>query len=1054
MDSTKAFNLYTVAQMVIDSGADANFQYSKHDNNTLLHLAVEDKNLKYVKLVLEQNLNLNIRNKAGETALELALRLNHDEIVKLLNNNKNNVFSTINKKFIYELEGNFSYQQVEKITKQSQIKILRIKNCKNVKALFDKIHKKAFRKAFSKLNHLFVFIIETHESHEVDLNLETSMFNDRRPLVIQVMDRSQKSTIYYTEFDSTNIVKIEDLSEISVNEFSERFASQNCCNLPTLIQSLNSNILGNLSGDLTSAKLIKGELLHKALRSAAKYNALCLRFLKLFGFEVNLENSSLFETLKDVMNLSLMALLDLSFDVPEEKCDFEILMALIKSNNIESLKQLLMNDFNLDIETKHITTSLELGHFDCAAVLIEADSGFPAEFINSQILAEESNVKIKEVIDGRNSFHDAIKGGNIELVKGFISSSPRLKYAYDTSNKSALAVAVEAGKFEIYSLLRSRGFSAGIDKSFEAIMTQLNDKDKIRIRESNKEYFKAYENSHLFHILTKTKFSFSSENIEDLFKEIRLLYEQLNAIPEIQPILKLLENWETFQILFDRTKSHVMDMDPGSGYIYIAAENFIMNLRDIRGTFAHELAHLAMQLIYGNLCKPYEAINTEQESEFEEISQQLHKYCLEHPNDVNPIVSTVFNYPKDRWHAELIVRVPHLAAVFFDNKDELLEVKLGYCSKLFDFYMNKTMKDIENKIKLIKPQAEIQEINRTIGMLKRIQNYEFKINEAIISDYVQLTTVAKDCPLKIVNSNVPMLTLSLIYQLFRKTMYGDRLDREVIFADEESLRNQHLSKKISDLCKSAAKPHLIVKAETLDKINDFFKIQTLSGKVKLLIAFDNQDKHLELKHTWNDLDTKSQSELLQREIMFQEHPVKMEVLMPASCADINAFPLEHLISDQLKIENIKEIKSDSLLQGAYINRNFIVQRVEERQIKPSEAEESQRKGKLNRMISLDTTYDPRTVSVYLNLNELMDQAATNKIVIISDVAGMGKSTTLKEIAKFIKEKHPSHWVSIFDLKQHIDKFEKIQNSSTPKTLDEITLLCIDNHIDKNIFSSL
>jgi hypothetical protein len=76
---------------------------------------------------------------------------------------------------------------------------------------------------------------------------------------------------------------------------------------------------------------------------------------------------------------------------------------------------------------------------------------------------------------------------------------------------------------------------------------------------------------------------------------------------------------------------------------------------EVYGTLAHELCHLTMGMLYSNKCKPYRVGD-------ETLKQKLNRivmYCQEDKH-AEEIVEHVFAYPTSAWHAELIVRVPHL----------------------------------------------------------------------------------------------------------------------------------------------------------------------------------------------------------------------------------------------------------------------------------------------------------------------------------------------------------------------------------------------------------
>ncbi len=54
------------------------------DNHTLLHFSVYANNIELMNYLLKQGVNLNIKTTDGETALDIAIRRNNLNAVKLL----------------------------------------------------------------------------------------------------------------------------------------------------------------------------------------------------------------------------------------------------------------------------------------------------------------------------------------------------------------------------------------------------------------------------------------------------------------------------------------------------------------------------------------------------------------------------------------------------------------------------------------------------------------------------------------------------------------------------------------------------------------------------------------------------------------------------------------------------------------------------------------------------------------------------------------------------------------------------------------------------------
>jgi hypothetical protein len=67
-----------------------------------------------------------------------------------------------------------------------------------------------------------------------------------------------------------------------------------------------------------------------------------------------------------------------------------------------------------------------------------------------------------------------------------------------------------------------------------------------------------------------------------------------------------------------------------------------------------------------------------------------------------------------------------------------------------------------------------------------------------------------------------------------------------------------------------------------------------------------------------------------------------------------------------------------------------------------------------------------------DLDGLLEQAEHQRVMMISDKAGMGKSTVLTHLSKQIKQKIPAKWVVRFDLNDHTDALKALQQEQIDK----------------------
>jgi hypothetical protein len=174
---------------------------------------------------------------------------------------------------------------------------------------------------------------------------------------------------------------------------------------------------------------------------------------------------------------------------------------------------------------------------------------------------------------------------------------------------------------------------------------------------------------------------------------------------------------------------------------------------------------------------------------------------------------------------------------------------------------------------------------------------------------------------------------------------------------------------------------------------------------------------------FGDLTSDSQKKLLENIAKFQGSEIALNKLMSADSAIIELLPLVSLIEG-------KELEIDQPLpvSGSY-DENFIFERT----------------------LNYQCEENPTSYSAE-NFNKLMQQAQRQKVMIISDTAGMGKTTILTHLAKQVKQNFPCHWVARIDLNDHADAFEA-QNKQEIGAVEFLSqrLLKLNSPLEKELF---
>jgi hypothetical protein len=119
---------------------------------------------------------------------------------------------------------------------------------------------------------------------------------------------------------------------------------------------------------------------------------------------------------------------------------------------------------------------------------------------------------------------------------------------------------VERQQLVMYEMLKSLGFSAGIDKK--------------ALRDAIKPCFQPIDDRHVYYLLSKTKLGLKVANKVKCFEAIKEFYIKIYKNKKGKQLIEFLCGIEILEIVFDFNQTHVADMDPtmdastnGSTYI-------------------------------------------------------------------------------------------------------------------------------------------------------------------------------------------------------------------------------------------------------------------------------------------------------------------------------------------------------------------------------------------------------------------------------------------------------------------------------------------------------
>jgi len=447
---------------------------------------------------------------------------------------------------------------------------------------------------------LFIFIIEaTNLGFNADQQQDFSnkftkiqekllKFSATRPLILQLTSEDENvSKIYYKDETSQfNVIdqqhNKEDFEEI------ENFSSFMCLFLNDKIHNFEDKIIKYVNK--TSNLLI------------------FLRFLRTLTFSDKFFERLILEVTKKGSKAEFLAILDGPFDdcgnwlsshaqkylsdviyinksesrseIPEgadngatadssSAPSTSVLYTAIKNDNKEVI-DCLIKIWNLWIQQlpfdHQLTISsdvFETNQLDVLCDLVDiADFPFPINF-QSQSTAHE---RLEAIVAERVELEDAIKSENFEGIDNFLEINPSLKVVYNINNNSALKLAAESKKKDVYNHLKLRGFyTANLNEELEEFDKEVK-KYAVQQRKRNvsegilddQMSVNLLCNRSLIHNKSITK----EQNIE-YRKKIRCWYEDINKIKNGPEFLNVAASCDRLKIIFDfenDTVSHVLNI--------------------------------------------------------------------------------------------------------------------------------------------------------------------------------------------------------------------------------------------------------------------------------------------------------------------------------------------------------------------------------------------------------------------------------------------------------------------------------------------------------------
>lgn len=628
----------------------------------------------------------------------------------------------------------------------------------------------------------------------------------------------------------------------------------------------------------------------------------------------------------------------------------------------------------------------------------------------------------------KQSLHLLIEFGDCPTVEKLLENNPSDDpYLLNDKFESAIKTAIVHKRFDIYDFLKSKKMCLGQHERMEDLTSGLSNSEKRELSSINKKYFRNanIKPKHIEILISRTQLGHDGDiENEPRFKELYCAaFENLNEIPLIENILKIASTTEKLCIVFDFHRESVEHMNPtknksvrgstcvADNYIYIGARN----LQDpqtrwmVLGTIAHELCHLAMKIVYNNSCKPYASRDAQREKDFQKIVES----CKNSQDQENLIELAFQAYDSKKWHAELIVRVPHILAQYSENTCKISKARQHF-SELFNFFEEYALNAFIREYSEFETRENVKEVNRKL-------NFDAEFLRSSSYDDISFSPEALNLNLEAIDKiiHVPTkfrhLTIKAMSQQIRKGNF----ESSYIFSNLKYLEDPSKSNLIDEVFELIPKPTIILDCNEITAAKDLiplalkFKervILVTNDNCKLITNHSNIEKR-EFELGWRDLSNECKDELLNQQVKFQGKSVTLHAIIKKTY-------LETLETDFLK--NIIEksdvkIGTDIVGFSSYIERKFLGN-------DPTDKNYSD---------DLIFEYDVGDINIF-------DFLKQQRIILLCDEPGMGKSTELKMLAVKLKTKFPNRWIVFMDLKIFFKFYEKDgSNFSHPRSSGDI-----------------
>ncbi|KAG5672151.1 hypothetical protein PVAND_002304 [Polypedilum vanderplanki] len=735
----------------------------------------------------------------------------------------------------------------------------------------------------------------------------------------------------------------------------------------------------------------------------------------LLHFTINFLIKSLDEDHSGVANIDNNQTLFLSS--LRDKNGLNLFFIAAQNGNTIIVKIFLQIAFNVNYrQDGKIAADLayENQHFDTLLELLKSNSCFPKNFN-----AEDCTEELKKFSQISQKLHEDIENNNNSDIERILNENSHLRYFYNHENISASATAIKFKNFEAYEMFVVKNLLFAHNENFEKLVEDLSKSECKQIREIHFKHKKNVQEQHLIKLIEKSSLCHSVSDPQEKFSLITNAYKILNKIKEIKILLKIAATLSNLHLIFDFNHDSVHYLDPTAdsktlglfylnGRIYIGAKQFLDPKTEHQtfATIAHELCHFVIYNVFNNIAKPYRKDDKETENEFEQISSECKS-----KKDIENIISLVYDcYTEDIIHAELIVRVPHILAHYFDKPHMVEKLRNDY-QPLFDFYDSKIMPQLETALITFRKHAEdeLKSKDRKLSLLIKIS--------------IILAVLIPVCGI---------VVYLLVYEPTYKWSELNIGEKNKVFDSKVKFKGEILN--FSDVFGKNDSSNNVFNILNSQQIN-----KLIHGKTLELDDLENEVLKSYIYLVYSNSTHKLRNKIENAIVDFQGKNIIISSIIgneTRSYEYLNSKEIYEMLTNQsslkIGIENRNETKF-------FVPRKFIHDGIE--------------KDDYEIMIKQAIT---------LTSDDLISESVQNKSILLSDDAGSGKTTIFGNLALEIKERFPLYWVQLIDLKSYVNIFKRAQkdkdNNEENKSEQNIESLInflskvfkIKNSLEKNI----